>query len=61
MKIIPLSEGVFTIDKSKIFIPFDITKDELQARKSGSLLVKCSLFNHNSERYFVVGHRPWFY
>ncbi len=44
MKIIPLSEGVFTIDKTKIFIPFDLNKDELQARKSGSLLVEVQPF-----------------
>jgi hypothetical protein len=30
MKIIPLSEGTFTIDKTKLFVPFDETKDELQ-------------------------------
>lgn len=44
MQIIPLSEGVFTIDKSKIFIPFDADKDELQARSSGSLLVEVQPF-----------------
>ena len=44
MKIIPLSEGVFTIDKTKIFIPFDLKKDELQARASGSLLVEVQPF-----------------
>ena len=44
MQIIPLSEGVFTIDKSKIFVPFDVTKDELQARTSGSLLVEVQPF-----------------
>src|SRR6478609_9610143 len=44
MQIIPLSEGVFTIDKSKIFVPFDINKDELQVRASGSLLVEVQPF-----------------
>ncbi len=44
MKIIPLSEGVFTIDKTKIFIPFDTGKDELQARASGSLVVEVQPF-----------------
>jgi glyoxylase-like metal-dependent hydrolase (beta-lactamase superfamily II) len=44
MQIIPLSEGVFTIDKSKIFVPFDVDKDELQARSSGSLLVEVQPF-----------------
>jgi len=40
MKIIPLSEGSFTIDKSKLFVPFDKAKDDLQARSTGSLLVE---------------------
>ena len=44
MKIIPLSEGTFTIDKTKIFIPFDKTKDELQQRSIGSLLVEVQPF-----------------
>jgi len=44
MQIIPISEGVFTIDKTKIFIPFDKQKDELQARTSGSLLVEVQPF-----------------
>lgn len=44
MQIIPVSEGVFTIDKTKIFVPFDINKDELQARTSGSLLVEVQPF-----------------
>ena len=44
MKVIPLSEGTFTIDKSKLFIPFDISKDDLQARSTGSLLVEIQPF-----------------
>ena len=44
MKIIPLSEGTFTVDKTKLFIPFDNGKDELQARSSGSLLVEIQPF-----------------
>lgn len=44
MQIIPLSEGVFTIDSTKIFVPFDVSKDELQARSSGSLLVEIQPF-----------------
>lgn len=43
-KIIPLSEGAFTIDQSKKFIPFDIKKDDLQSRKKGSLLVEIQPF-----------------
>ncbi|MEI9945703.1 MAG: MBL fold metallo-hydrolase [Chitinophagaceae bacterium] len=44
MKIIPLSEGTFTVDKTKIFVPFDKTADALQARSSGSLLVEIQPF-----------------
>jgi glyoxylase-like metal-dependent hydrolase (beta-lactamase superfamily II) len=44
MKIIPLSEGTFTIDKTKIFVPFDKGTDELQQRPVGSLLVEVQPF-----------------
>ena len=44
MKIIPLSEGTFTIDKSKLFVPFDKDEDELQERSKGSLLVEIQPF-----------------
>jgi glyoxylase-like metal-dependent hydrolase (beta-lactamase superfamily II) len=44
MKIIPLSEGSFTIDKTKLFVPFDETNDDLQARPVGSLLVEIQPF-----------------
>ncbi len=44
MKIIPLSEGAFTIDKTKVFVPFDLEKDDLQQRAIGSLLVEVQPF-----------------
>lgn len=44
MKIIPLSEGAFTIDKSKQFIPFDKDRDDMQQRAAGSLLVEIQPF-----------------
>ena len=44
MKIIPLSEGSFTIDKTKLFVPFDEAKDDLQQRPVGSLLVEVQPF-----------------
>lgn len=44
MKIIPLSEGTFTIDHSKLFIPFDLNADNLQERSRGSLLVEIQPF-----------------
>jgi glyoxylase-like metal-dependent hydrolase (beta-lactamase superfamily II) len=44
MTIIPLSEGTFTIDKTKLFVPFDTGKDDLKERSSGSLLVEVQPF-----------------
>lgn len=52
MQIIPLSEGTFTIDKTKIFVPFNLSKDDLQQRPIGSLLVEvqpfCIKTNHDT-------------
>ena len=44
MKIIPLSEGAFTIDKTKTFLPFNKEQDNLQLRPTGSLLVEIQPF-----------------
>lgn len=44
MRIIPLSEGTFTVDKTKLFVPFDEKKHELQNRPAGSLLVEIQPF-----------------
>ena len=44
MRIIPLSEGSFTIDQSKQFVPFDKSSDSMQDRSSGSLLVEIQPF-----------------
>lgn len=44
MKIIPLSEGTFTIDKTKLFAPFDQDVHDLQHRPAGSLLVEVQPF-----------------
>ena len=44
MKIIPLSEGRFTIDQTKLFVPFDPDRDELHERSRGSLLVEIQPF-----------------
>ena len=43
-KIIPLSEGAFTVDQTKKFIPFNVEKEELQQRNRGSLLVEVQPF-----------------
>src|SRR5450432_4281179 len=44
MRIIPLSEGAFTVDKTKEFIPFDPGTDDIQKRATGSLLVEIQPF-----------------
>jgi glyoxylase-like metal-dependent hydrolase (beta-lactamase superfamily II) len=44
MKIIPLSEGSFTVDRTKVFVPFDEHKDSLASRPVGSLLVEVQPF-----------------
>ena len=44
MNIFPLSEGSFTIDQTKVFIPFDVHSDNLQERPRGSLLVEIQPF-----------------
>jgi glyoxylase-like metal-dependent hydrolase (beta-lactamase superfamily II) len=44
MQIIPLSEGAFTVDKTKLFVPFNEHSDNLQARAVGSLLVEIQPF-----------------
>lgn len=44
MVVIPLSEGAFTIDKTKLFVPFDEELDVLNERPVGSLLVEIQPF-----------------
>jgi glyoxylase-like metal-dependent hydrolase (beta-lactamase superfamily II) len=44
MNVIPLSEGSFTIDATKQFIPFEVGKDLLTERSKGSLLVEIQPF-----------------
>jgi len=44
MTILPLSEGAFTIDSTKVFVPFDPASDDLQQRPKGSLLVEIQPF-----------------
>ncbi|MFY7879934.1 MAG: MBL fold metallo-hydrolase [Lacibacter sp.] len=44
MKIIPLSEGSFTVDATKKFVPFQLGTDQLNDRATGSLLVEIQPF-----------------
>ena len=54
MKIIPLSEGAFTIDTKKVFVPFDTAKDDLQQRPVGSLLVEIQPFAVVTSKDIIV-------
>ena len=54
MKIIPLSEGAFTIDKTKKFVPFNKEEDDLQQRTTGSLLVEVQPFCIVTKRDVIV-------
>lgn len=53
-KIIPLSEGAFTIDKTKVFVPFDPGKEELNSRPIGSLLVEIQPFAIITDRDVIL-------
>lgn len=44
MRIYPLSEGSFSIDSTKVFIPFDTNNGETQSRPLGSILVQVQPF-----------------
>lgn len=54
MKIFPLSEGSFTIDKTKVFIPFKKEVDDLQARAIGSLLVEIQPFVIRTDKDIIL-------
>jgi metal-dependent hydrolase (beta-lactamase superfamily II) len=44
MHIHPLSEGSFTIDQTKVFVPFNTAIENLQERPKGSILVEIQPF-----------------
>jgi glyoxylase-like metal-dependent hydrolase (beta-lactamase superfamily II) len=54
MQIIPLSEGAFTIDKTKVFVPIDIEREPLNTRPAGSLLVEIQPFVVVTEKDIIV-------
>jgi glyoxylase-like metal-dependent hydrolase (beta-lactamase superfamily II) len=54
MNIIPLSEGAFTIDKTKIFVPFNTETEELNSRPVGSLLVEIQPFVIVTEKDVIL-------
>ena len=52
--IIPLSEGSFTVDKTKIFAPFNHADDDLYQRPIGSLLVEVQPFCFVTEKDIIL-------
>ena len=54
MKFYPLSEGSFTIDQSKQFVPFNPQRDVLQDRPTGSLLVEIQPFLVQTDRDLLL-------
>lgn len=54
MQIFPLSEGSFTIDKTKVFVPFNEEKDVLNQRPTGSLLVEIQPFLVKTEKDLLL-------
>ncbi len=52
--IVPLSEGSFTIDKTKVFVPFDVSTDSLHSRPLGSLLVEIQPFVIITEKDVIL-------
>ncbi len=54
MQIIPLSEGSFTIDKTKAFVPFNNHTEQLNNRPVGSLLVEIQPFVIVTEKDIIL-------
>ncbi len=54
MQIFPLAEGVFTVDRTKVFMPFILGKDQLQERPVGSLLVEVQPFLVQTSRDLIL-------
>lgn len=53
-QIFPLSEGTFTVGRDKTFLPFDETKDELNDRSIGSILVEVQPFLIVNDRDVII-------
>jgi glyoxylase-like metal-dependent hydrolase (beta-lactamase superfamily II) len=54
LKIIPLSEGAFTVDKTKVFVPFDTATEQLNSRPVGSMLVEIQPFVVITEKDIIL-------
>lgn len=54
MRIYPLSEGSFTIDQTKVFVPFNTHTENLQHRPKGSILVEIQPFVVVTEKDIIL-------
>jgi glyoxylase-like metal-dependent hydrolase (beta-lactamase superfamily II) len=54
ISIFPLSEGVFSIGFDKVFFPFDVANDKLDARSKGSILVEVQPFLVKVKEQYVL-------
>ena len=54
MHIYPLSEGSFTIDQTKVFVPFNTNIENLQERPKGSILVEIQPFVIVTEKDIIL-------
>jgi len=54
MRIHPLSEGSFSIDQSKVFVPFDTQREQIQDRPKGSILVEIQPFVVITEKDIIL-------
>jgi glyoxylase-like metal-dependent hydrolase (beta-lactamase superfamily II) len=54
MRIYPLSEGSFSIDQTKVFVPFDTSTEKIQDRPKGSILVEIQPFVVITEKDIIL-------
>ena len=54
MRIYPLSEGSFSIDQTKVFVPFDTHTEQIQDRPKGSILVEIQPFVVITEKDIIL-------
>ena len=54
MRIYPLSEGNFSIDSSKIFVPFETNNGEIKNRPPGSIIVQVQPFVVVTEKDIIL-------
>ena len=54
MHIYPLGEGSFSIDHTKVFVPFDSSKQASNQRPSGSILVEVQPFVVFTEKDIIL-------